>query len=988
MRPILVDNCLKCHGAGKIRGDLDLSTRETLLQAGNQAPVVPGKAKASKLYRLITHQDKPHMPAQGPKLKDEQIARIAEWIDLGAAYDRPLVEKKVAASKKPMTVTDEDRKFWSFQPLKLSPPPNVQKPDWCRTPVDRFILAKLEAKQLTPNPELDRRGLLRRAYFDLLGLPPTPAEVEAFLADKSADAYEKLIDRLLASPHHGERWARHWLDLARFAESSGYEHDYDRPFAYHYRDFVIKAFNQDLPYDNFVKWQIAGDEYEPDNPLAMMATGFLAAGTHSTQTTISLVEKERYEQLDDKLRTLGTAFLGLTVGCARCHDHKYDPIPTRDYYRMLATFTTTVKSNIDVNLDPVGYKQALAKHEAARTPLLAELERYERGSLAAKFDRWLQDTRATPTATWLVLEPLSSKSQGGATFTKQDDGSLLVGGANPDQDTYTFVVRTTQQKITAVRLEALAHAALVKGGPGRAANGNFALTDFRVLAAPLDQGVKPLPVKLVKARATFEQKGLPVAAAIDADKKSGWAVDPQFGRNHAAVFEAAAPFGYPGGTELTIVLEFRHASKKHAIARPRLALSTQPAPALDGAALPENVASSLKKRGDGLALNPTEKAAVFRWWRTTDASWRQLQRRVQEHARQAPRPTVTKVLVASEGVPPLRMHSQGADFFDKTYFLKRGDVDQKDGEAAPGFLQVLTRAADAETRWKQTPPPGCRTSYRRRALAEWITDTEKGAGHLLARVIVNRLWQHHLGRGIVGTPSDFGFQGEAPTHPELLDYLAHQLIKNGWRLKPIHKLIMTSAVYRQSSAVNPANVKIDSQNHYFWHRPRLRLEAEILRDSLLAVSGRLDPKLYGPGTLDVSHTRRSIYFFVKRSKLIPSMVLFDAPDALGGMERRPQTTVAPQALWLLNDEQVRRCADALAQRVRPKEGVPAAEVVRTAYGLSLARPPSAEELAVGVAFLDEQTKSYQEAGRANAAQLATGDFCQALLGLNEFMYVD
>jgi hypothetical protein len=334
------------------------------------------------------------------------------------------------------------------------------------------------------------------------------------------------------------------------------------------------------------------------------------------------------------------------------------------------------------------------------------------------------------------------------------------------------------------------------------------------------------------------------------------------------------------------------------------------------------------------------------------------------------------------------MHSQGADFFDRTYFLKRGDVDQKDGEATAGFLQVLTRAADAETRWKQTPPAGWRTSYRRRALAEWVTDTDKGAGHLLARVIVNRLWQHHLGRGIVGTPSDFGFQGEPPTHPELLDYLANELIKNGWRLKPIHKLIMTSAAYRQSSANHAENVKIDPDNRYCWRRPRLRLEAEVLRDAMLAVSGRLDEKMYGPGTLDQGHTRRSIYFFVKRSKLIPTMVLFDAPDALGGMDRRPQTTVAPQALWVLNNEQVRKCADDLAKRVRPGNGVSAADVARAAYRLALARPPDDEELADAVAFLGEQTRSYQAAGRANAALLATADFCQALLGANEFFYVD
>src|SRR5436190_15438807 len=327
--------------------------------------------------------------------------------------------------------------WWSFRKPEHPSAPATKENGWVQNSIDAFILAKLEEKSLPHAPLADRRTLIRRAYFDLIGLPPPPEEVEKFVRDPAPDAYGRLIDRLLEDPHHGEKWARHWLDIARFAESSGYEHDYDRPHAYHYRDFVIKALNQDLPYNTFVKWQIAGDEYEPDNPLALMATGFLAAGTHSTQTTISLVEKERYEQLDDKLRTLGTTFLGLTVGCARCHDHKYDPIPTRDYYRMLATFTTTVKSNIDVQLDSEGYRKAKAKFDAAHAPLVAAVRKYEGEQLAERFEAWLKSPGVKlPEPQWLLVEPSSSKSQGGATFTSLGDGSLLASGTNPDQDTY------------------------------------------------------------------------------------------------------------------------------------------------------------------------------------------------------------------------------------------------------------------------------------------------------------------------------------------------------------------------------------------------------------------------------------------------------------------------------------------------------------------------------------------------------------------------
>jgi mono/diheme cytochrome c family protein len=989
VRQILTDRCLKCHGGARTRGELDLATREGLLKGGDHGPaVVPYRAKESRLYKLITHQERPRMPAKEAKLSDAQLAQVAAWIDLGAPYDRPLLEK-AAGGKKPMVVTDKDRDFWAFRPLQDPPLPRVKDASWCKTPVDRFILAKLEGHRLAPNPPVDRRTLVRRAYFDLVGLPPPPEEVEKFIADRAPDAYGRLIDRLLQSPHYGEKWARHWLDIARFAESSGYEHDYDRPFAYHYRDFVIKAFNQDLPYNTFVKWQIAGDEYEPDNPLAVTATGFLAAGVHSTQTTKNLVEKERYEQLDDKLRTLGTAMLGLTIGCARCHDHKYDPIPTRDYYRMLSTFTTTVKANVDVDFDPEGHRKAKAKWDAEHARLLEPLKRYEAEEMPKRLEQWLAAGKPVEAPEWVLAEPVSAKSQGGAALTRLADGSFLASGKSPDNDTYTFVVHTRLKGITAVRLEALAHPSLVRGGPGRAENGNIALSDFRVTAAPLAGKGKPVAVKFSGARATFEQKGLPVSAAIDADKRSAWAVDPQFGKDHAAVFTAAAPVGFDGGTVLTFTLEFKN-NKRHAIGRPRLSLSTAASPALTAGAVPEAALQALTDLAGkrGAALTPEQRAGLLAWYRTRDPQWRLLQQKVQDHLKTAPKPAVAKALIASEGVPPLRMHSQGADFFEQTYFLKRGDVDQKDGVATQGFLQVLTRHPDAEKHWQTPPPKGWRTSYRRRALAEWVTDVEQGAGHLLARVIVNRLWQHHLGRGLVATPSDFGFQGEAPSHPELLDWLARELIRGGWRLKPIHKLIMTSSVYRQSAAREPAKVKADSENRLFWHRPRQRLQAELIRDAMLAVSGVLDPRPFGPGTLDPNHKRRSIYFFVKRSRLVPEMVLFDAPDALQGMDRRPTTTVAPQALLVLNGAVVRGYAEALARRVSPTEATPLPEAVRSGYRIALGREPGPAELKDSVEFLQEQTASYREDRRADARQTALADFCQALLGLNEFIYVD
>jgi mono/diheme cytochrome c family protein len=350
IRPALIQSCLECHGGKKIKGGFDLSDRKPLLESG----VIDGSGKESYLYALITHAEEPHMPQKGQKLSAETADEIARWIDLGAPYDRPLVERAGAAPARAATFSDEERNFWSFRPIAAVAPPDVSQGGWAQTPIDRFILASLDARGLKPNPAADRRVLIRRVSFDLVGLPPTVEEVESFVADAAPDAYERLVDRLLASPRYGERWARHWMDVARFAESHGYEQDYDRKLAFHYRDFLIRALNQNMPFDQFARWQIAGDELAPDDPLALAATGFLGAGAFPTQLTEMEFESARYDELSDMTGTTGVAFLGLSVGCARCHDHKYDPISSEDYYRLAATFTTTIRSEIDVPYGPDG----------------------------------------------------------------------------------------------------------------------------------------------------------------------------------------------------------------------------------------------------------------------------------------------------------------------------------------------------------------------------------------------------------------------------------------------------------------------------------------------------------------------------------------------------------------------------------------------------------------------------------------------------------
>ncbi len=989
LRSVLVDRCLGCHGGGKKRADFDLSTRSGLLSGGRSGPAVrPGDREQSLLYRLVARREEPFMPHREAPLPQDTVEWIGRWIDLGAPYDSPLVGEGPGGAAS--FVSDRDRDWWSFSRLRAVAPPRVDGAG--DHPIDAFVVSAQRDHSVGRSDPASPRVLLRRLYLDLTGLPPTPGELEEFVRDPSELRYREIVDRLLASPAHGERWARHWLDVARFAESHGFEHDYDRKHAYHYRDFVIRALYENLPYDQFVRWQLAGDEFAPGEPLAMMATGFLGAGVFPTQITQKEVERTRYDALDDMLSTASSAFLGLTVGCARCHDHKFDPIPTRDYYRMLATFTTTVRSEIDVNLAPEEYRREKEEFDAKHAPFVSALRDFEESELPVRFERWLADDakRAAAEGAWSVLQWETAVSKGGATLRALEDGSLLAEGKNPEFDVYTLVARTNLQGIRALRLEALSHPSLVKGGPGRAANGNIGLGSIRVTAAPVEAAAgTPQVVTLVRPRATFEQNGgnLALAASLDDDPRSGWAVDPQFGKNHSAVFEFDRPVGFESGTTLSIELEFT-VNHRHNIGRPRIAVTTLSGTLpLEGDGIPDAVARGLRELRDGAALTSLEKAtrdALANWYRERDERWLELKRAVDAHLEGAPKPSTTKMMVCSEGVKPMRHHTQGADFFDQTYFLKRGDTDQKDGVAEPGFLSVLTDPVVREDRWRESPPEGARTSYRRRSFANWITDVEHGAGALLARVAVNRVWQHHMGRGLVATPNDFGRQGERPSHPELLEWLATELVQSGWDLRHIHRIILTSQTFRQSSTFVDENFRLDPDNRFYWRFSPRRLEAEAIRDLFLAVSGRLDRTLFGPGTLDPNHRRRSLYFTVKRSRLVAMLQVFDAPQALVSLPVRAVTTTAPQALLLMNGDEIRRSAEAFANRLLDANPTATdAEVVARAYRIALSRAPTPAEHDRAVSFLAAQRKTYA----SEAERPALADFCQVLMSLGEFVYV-
>jgi mono/diheme cytochrome c family protein len=983
VKDILIQNCVNCHGGEKTKAELNMVTREGLLKGGvDGVVVVPFKAKESRLLKLVRHEEEPNMPDKKPKLDEEKIKALAEWIENGAPYEGALLEGAAVAAKEKGTVSEEDRKWWAFQPLKHVNPPEPPKGGTTyEHPIDRFISAKAATKGLKISPAAERRVLIRRLYLDLLGLPPTPEEVDAFVNDKAADAWDRLVEKTLASPHYGERWARHWLDVARFAESSGFEHDYDREGAYQYRDFVIKALNRDMPFDQFLKWQIAGDEFEPDNAMALTATGFLGSGVFPTQITANEVERTRYDAMDDMLSTTSLAFMGMTVGCARCHDHKFDPIPTADYYKMLSTFTTTTRSVVDLDVQPEINAAKKAKWAEEHAPMQLNLAEYEFG-LKPKFEDWVKSGAKIDGQVWTVLDLTNRQSKAGATFKKMEDGSWLVEGKNGDSDEYTFKAAlpyvvpplggfgtsSTQGAaeppkggttyVTGLRLEALSDPSMPKGGPGRADNGNIGLSRIRIFAGTNE-------VKIAKAVATFQQNtnNLAIASALDEDPKTGWAVDPQFGKNQAAVFTFAEPIRERG--ELTVKLEFG-LNTRHNIGRPRLSVISGVEPTLDGEVVSPKIAGILA--GDLAKASDEDRQQLFDWWKRRDAGWKERLEKLEAHAKLKPT-GLSKALICAEGYTPLRMHTQGADFFNETYLLRRGNTDAKQGVASQDFLQVMMRAPERGQHWKYEAPKGAKFSGRRRSLATWMTDLDEGAGAQVARVIVNRLWQHHFGQGIVMTPNDFGHAGALPSHPELLEDLAGELVKNGWKLKPIHKLILTSATYQQNTMEDREKEKIDPENKLFVRRLPRRLEGEALRDSVLAVTGALDPTMYGPGTKEETSVRRSIYFTVKRSQLVGSMVVFDLPEPLVSQAVRPTTTVAPQALFLMNAPEVREWAKKFARRLE-NEPTPEAKVSR-AFLLAVGREPTQTELAQSVEFLKTQ-------------ELA--DFCQVVLGLNEFAY--
>ena len=750
VRAVLVKECLHCHGGKQTKGDFDLTTREKLLESG----MVEKTAATSRLVSLIRQSEEPHMPFKGDKLSADQIAAIEKWIDLGAHYDRPLVDGATGAKSR--EVTAEDRRFWSFAPLTKPPVPAVADA-WCRTEIDRFIRAAQAEKGLHPNPPIDRRRLGRRLYFDLIGLPPTAAELESFANDRDPQADEKLIDRLLESPRFGERWARHWMDVARFGESHGYEQDYDRQNAWPYRDFLIHAFNSDMPYNQFVQWQLAGDELAPHDPQALAATGFMGAGVFPTQLTETEFESARYDELDDMTATTGVAFLGLSIGCARCHDHKFDPIQAKDYYQMAAAFSRTIRSEIDVDTNPEENARRRSEFAGQVAQKQTEIQELQARS-NARFRRFLEtyDPAQTPLTPWEYLDADTTTvtGSGGSVYQKLPDGSFLATGKAPATETITVTAVVTRPRIVALRVEALAHDSLPSKGPGRAGNGNFVLSSITAqVVAPVKPGevVPPITLKFATAQATHQQNAdsLSVNASLDPDPNTGWAVDMGgIGKDNAAVFTLEAPVLLPSGSQLTVTLVCAHPNPQHGLGHFRLSVAAPIVTAGSTVAWkpPVEVGRTTLdvKVGEALAAlkqnyvedSPAAKVGQA-WFAENDVDLQALRKQLADLQKAGAKLLLTKTQISTEGMPHLPHHADDRGyphFYPETHLLTRGDVNQKGEVAQPGYPGVLRPEGTTSEHWKQTPPADwTRTTFRRAGLANWITDPQQGGGGLAAR---------------------------------------------------------------------------------------------------------------------------------------------------------------------------------------------------------------------------------------------------------------
>ena len=957
IRPILSDRCFACHGpdAEDRQAGLRLDDRAAAvaaLESGGTA-IVPGKPDASEIIARVTntdpdvvmpppHVNKPITPAEAEILR--------RWIAEGAEY----------------------RGHWAFERVQRPAVPEVRDAGWSKTPIDRFILARLDHEGLSPNAEADRVTLARRVALDLTGLPPVPADVDAFVADQSPDAYEKHVDRMLASPHFGERMAIEWLDAARYADSSGYQTDSSRQ-NWPWRDWLIDAYNRNLSFDEFTIHQLAGDMLQNPTRDQIVATGFNRNHRLNGEGGI-IAEEWRVETVIDRVETTGQTWLALTVGCARCHDHKYDPLSQKEFYAFFSLFNNVPETGTNQgpshrgggNIDPVHLlpspeqAQELARLEKVVTDaeLAVKAETANIDSLVAAWEDEIRPALAAPQEAWESFEPLELRSVGGATFRRSEDGSWYVEGKLPPRDTYEFESLVPAGKFGGLRLEVLPDASLAGGGGfGRAGNGNIVVTKLEAEIEPPGDA-KVIPVELKRAEADYEQDGWPAASVLKGEKGKGWAIDGHLGDKrqprHLAVFPVKA-VTVPENSRLVIRIR-QEAFDGHAIGRFRLAFSPDE-PSLIGVAgvkLPDAVKAGLA--ADGEKRTPEQKAEIAKFYRANvDGPIRRAEAALDAAKKSIDsfRDSLPSAMVMKEGTP------RDAFVLIRGEYDKRGD---KVEAALPAFLPRLPEGTKAD----------------RLSLAKWVASRDNP---LTARVWVNRMWERFFGTGLVKTSENLGSQAEYPSHPELLDWLAAEFMEasampavNGqpakpWDMKAFIKMLLMSSTYRQQSIVTSEKLAKDPANRLLARAPRIRLPGEAVRDAALAASGLLVPVVGGPsvrpwmpdGVWDetskygdlrgykadtgAGRYRRTMYTIWKRTAGPPTMLLFDAPNRETCTVKRSRTNTPLQALALLNETTFVEAAHGLAKRMLAEGGVTPAERIAHGFRLAIGRRPTPDELA-------------------------------------------
>jgi len=950
IEPLLKQRCYECHShEKKMKGGLTLDSKSGWERGGDLGPaVVLGKPEESLLIKMVRWTDEEHQMPPKEKLPSAEIALLEEWVKRGAPDPRVMMKKRP---------TEAD--WWSLKPIIM---PKVPEVAGVAHPVDRFIRARLAERKITPSPEADRRTLIRRVMFDLHGLPPSQAEVETFVKDVDPKAYEKLVERLLETPRYGERWARHWLDTIHFAETHGCGHDLPRDHAWRYRDYVITALNEDKAWSRLVREQLAADVLFPEEPRLVAALGFLGAGVFDHSAYQTAPTNFDYLDRDDLVTQTMGAFASTTANCARCHAHKFDPISQDDYYALQAVFAGLIEGDIPFDED-----KTIAQSRKRWQTLLNAADSKDKTALLAPENASLvgawEKTQGAPVK-WTPLSYESFVSAEGSSLKRMGD-TLLSSGAKPDKDSYIITSSVPLTKITALRLDVLADSSLPMKGPGRQDNGNLTLSEIEAQFFDAS-AAQPVKLKFTRATADFDQQGWTSAMAIDGNPATGWGIHPAVGVAHHAVFELAQAFTIKPGAKLTLTLK-QLSGKSHLIGSFKLSATDEPAER--AAAMPmlaqEALTTPEAKRSEPQRL--ALAAHALRVIATSELAKLPAAAQVYAAAKQA-----EVLLNVGKGTPTSIAKPKIVQV------LKRGEFDQPMKEAVSGALSAI-HALPARFEKAQASDEAA----RRAALADWLAD-EKNP--LTWRSIANRVWHYHFGRGLCDTPNDFGRMGGIPSHPELLDWLACELRDHGGSLKHLHRLIVTSAAYRQSSAHRDDAALLDADNRLLWRMNRLRLDADSYRDFVLAVADRLDPALGGPSvrqfvtgppvqltpTLNyeaydwaaLPKHRRSIYRFVWRGVPDPFMDALDFPDLGMLAPARGFSASALQSLALYNNRFVLHFSGELGKQLTTTH-----EAVRRV----LLREPTADELRDFTAY---------------AQKNGLAALCRVLLNSNEFLFVN